>query len=392
MRSPEKNIYWLYLIKASKWFMLYMPIVVLFYQENGLSMQEVFLLKSIYSIAVVLLEIPSGYLADAWGRRSTMILGALLGTAGFILYSFGSTFLIFLFAELILGLGQSFISGSDSALLYDSLKAQKKEDEYLKLEGRIISFGNFSETAAAILGGLLAGISLRSPFIFQVFIAALAIPASLLLLEPESQKPRKIQMKEVLMIVSQSLWGPSKLKWFIYLSSLMGAATLSFAWFIQPYFKELHFRPQEIGFIWAGLNFLVGIVSFYAYRFERKAGYHGTLAFIVLIIGLSYFFSARFTPLISLLFIVVFYLARGIATPVFKNFINRNTSSEIRATVLSVRNFVIRLLFAIISPFLGWYSDHFNLSQAISFGGMLFLILSLPLLIPLWKNNPGSQS
>ncbi len=100
--------------------MLTMPIIVLFYQENGLSMQDVLLLKGIYSVAVVLLEIPSGYVADIWGRKKSLILGAIFGCAGFVIYSFSYGFSGFLLAELILGIGGSFISGSDSAMLYDT--------------------------------------------------------------------------------------------------------------------------------------------------------------------------------------------------------------------------------------------------------------------------------
>ena len=101
--------------------MLIMPIITLFYQENGLGMKDVLLLQGIYSVAIVVLEIPSGYFADVWGRKSTLIIGSFLGVLGFAIYSFTSGFWSFLVAELVLGIGQSFISGSDSALLYDTL-------------------------------------------------------------------------------------------------------------------------------------------------------------------------------------------------------------------------------------------------------------------------------
>ena len=83
-KGPLHNIIRLYIIKAAKWFMLIMPIVVLFYQENGLGMQEVFTLQAIYSIAIVVLEIPSGYFADALGRKKTLIIGSILGFAGYV--------------------------------------------------------------------------------------------------------------------------------------------------------------------------------------------------------------------------------------------------------------------------------------------------------------------
>ena len=73
--SFKKNIIALYLIKVSKWFTLVMPIIVLFYKECGLDLADIFILKSVYSIAMVSLEIPTGYLADVWGRRNCLFLG-----------------------------------------------------------------------------------------------------------------------------------------------------------------------------------------------------------------------------------------------------------------------------------------------------------------------------
>ena len=123
-RSTTANIYYLYLIKLSKWLMLIMPIGALFFAENGLDPFAIYLLQGVYSLSLALFEIPSGYLADVIGRRASLIIGSLLGTLGFVVLSFSHSLPGFLLAEIILGLGGSFISGSDSALLYDSLAAE----------------------------------------------------------------------------------------------------------------------------------------------------------------------------------------------------------------------------------------------------------------------------
>jgi len=182
--TTKSNIWKLYLIKISKWFMLFMPYIVPFYTDNGLSMHQVMILQAVYSVSIVALEIPSGYFADVIGRRRTLILGAILGTAGYCIYSFSYGFMGFLLAELILGFGQSFISGADSAMLYDSLLDIKKEKEYIKYEGRMVSFGNMAEASAGIAGGLIALISLRTNFYAQSGMAFIAVPAAILLVEP----------------------------------------------------------------------------------------------------------------------------------------------------------------------------------------------------------------
>src|SRR6056297_1473047 len=216
VQSVKSNIIKLYLIKIAKWFMLFMPIIVLFYQDNGLAMQDIFTLKAVYSIAIVILEIPSGYLADVLGRKKTLIIGTILGFLGFVVYDFSFSFWGFLMAELVLGLGQSLISGADSALLYDSLKAMGNEKKYLKYEGRMVSVGNFAEATAGILGGLLAEISLRTPFYAQTGVAFIGIPAAIMLVEPlRHKKISKMSFRDILSIVEYALIRNKRLKWNI---------------------------------------------------------------------------------------------------------------------------------------------------------------------------------
>ncbi|HOO83747.1 MAG TPA: MFS transporter [Prolixibacteraceae bacterium] len=373
-KGIANNIFKLYVIKTAKWFSLIMPIVVLFYQDNGLSMTQIFLLKSVYSVGMLALEIPSGYFGDVWGRKKTLITGAILSTLGFSLYSFSFAFWQFMIAELILGIGQSFISGSDSAMLYDTLKSQKREKSYLKYEGRVTSVGNFSEAIAGILGGLLATISLRTPFFFQVGISAAAIPAALTLIEPQySLHNRVAGMKDILKVVKYSLVDFKQLRYFIFFSSLIGAATLTYAWFIQPYLIAIDFPLPLFGVIWTLLNLTVGTSSIFAYKIEHRFSQKQTTGFIYIAISLGFIVTAAFVSLWAIPLLFVFYIVRGIATPVLKDYINMLIGSEVRATVLSLRNMFIRIIFAIIGPLLGWFSDHYSIKTGLMVAGIFFL-------------------
>lgn len=376
-QSFRNNLTYLYLIKIAKWFMLFMPIVVPFYQSNGLEMRDVFTLQAIYSVAIVVLEIPSGYLADVLGRRKTLIIGTVLGTLGFGIYTFSYGFWGFLMAEMILGFGQSLISGADSAMLYDSLVASGKEKQYIKFEGRMVSVGNFAETIAGILGGLLAEYALRAPYIGQTFIAFIGVPAAFLLVEPERHKQLvKARFSDILKIVKYSLWEHKELKWNIFFSSVIGASTLTMAWFVQPYFAAVGIPLAMYGVLWGGLNLLVGVSAMYAHKVERRVGQIRTMFFILLIIPLGYVALSQIHVVAGLGILILFYVVRGIATPVLKDYINRLSESNVRATVLSVRNFVIRVIFAIIGPFVGWYTDTFSLHQALFLSGVVFFILA----------------
>ena len=352
--------------------MLTMPVVFLFYKENGLGTKELFILRAVYSAAIVILEVPSGYIGDFWGRRNSMIIGSILGTAGFGIYCFAGGFYGFLAAELILGTGQSFISGSDSALLYDSLLSEKRENEYLRAEGRLISIGNYAEAIAAPIGVMLAGFSLRTPYFFQTLIAFTAFPAALMLKEYNGGKKGAVK-NNMASILGYAFVKNKSLKWNIIVSSVTGAATLSMAWLVQPFFAHLNLPLYLYGILIPLLNLTAGFVSSHAYRFEKRFGFIKTLFFVTLGVPAMYIFMGIADSFLSLGFMFIFYMIRGIATPSLKNHINIITPSEIRATVLSIRNLIIRLAFVFLGPVLGWYADYSGLAFAVCCAGLFFL-------------------
>ena len=372
------NIPQLYIIKLSKWLMLTMPIVFLFYQENGLGTKELFLLKAAYSLAIVVFEIPSGYIGDSWGRKNAMLIGAILGTVGFGIYCVASGFYAFLVAEVTLGIGQSFISGSDSALLYDSLLDAQKEGDYLKAEGRLISVGNYAEAIAAPFGVMLAAASLRTPYFVQTVIAFSAIPAALMLREPLRNKLSAANATENMRaIISYTCIQNKPLLWNIIVSSVIGTATLAMAWLVQPLFVYFALPLAWYGIFIPALNLTTGTVSMYAHVFEKKMGFETTLFIIAIGVPLLYLAMGWFNATWALVFLFVFYIIRGVATPVLKNHINRVTPSEIRATVLSLRSLIIRLAFVVLGPVLGWYADTSSLSSAMLAGGVVFFVAAL---------------
>ena len=117
----KHNILKMHLLKGVLWFMVAMPIIVLFFQEHGLTLTEVMVLQSIYSLSVALFEIPSGYIADLFGRKHTIVLGTIFSFIGYLVFSFYGGFYAFAVAQALVGIGGSLMSGSDSALLYDTL-------------------------------------------------------------------------------------------------------------------------------------------------------------------------------------------------------------------------------------------------------------------------------
>lgn len=364
-----------------------MPIIILFYEENDLGLKEIFLLKSVYSIVLVSLDIPTGYLADAWGRRNCLISGCIIACGGFIFYSFSFTFWTFFFAEILLGVGQSLVSGADSALLYDTMLHYKKEDEYLKYEGKVTMVGNFSEAFAGIFGGLLATSSLRLPFYCQIGVAFIGIPAALALKEYNVKTQITNPVKNILHIIRYSLITNKSLCYDIMFSGIIGAATLTMAWFVQPILMQINMPTGLFGVVWTVLNLTVGIAALYSDALNVRLGENRSYSLILIFIVCGYLAVSVCLNYFSLFLLFLFYIVRGFATPILKGYINRQTFSEMRATVLSIRNFIIRLIFAVMAPFIGWLNDAFSLAFALQITAAIIFIPGFLFLILQWRKD-----
>jgi MFS family permease len=384
----QRNINALYVIKVSKWFNLVMPIVVLFYKGQGMGMHEVFILKAVYSIAIVALEIPSGYMADIWGKKKTLLFGSILVALGFSVYSVSYGFMAFVFAEIVLGAGQSFISGADSAMLYDSLLVEKKENQYTRQEGRITSAGNFAEAIAGVIGGFIATFGLRLPFFFQAAIAFSAIPASLALVEPAIHKSEYIHsINKLLQFIRHSFVHNTNLRVAVLLSALTGTATLTFAWLAQPFLEKINMPVIGFGITWTLLNLTVGFASAFSYKLEKFLTRPKIIVTIILLISLGFIFSGVTISVVGLAFLFLFYIFRGLASPILKTYVNDYTPSGTRATILSIRDFVIRINFAAIGPLLGYMTDNLSLSSAFMIAGVIYLAGAFWVVVPWLKKS-----
>lgn len=368
MTAPP-SFRWLVLLRISKWFMLYMPVLILFYQANGLSLEAALSVQALYSLMIALWEIPSGYISDRWGRRNALLLGMTLVALQFIVLAASSDFAGFALGVLLGGTGVSFISGTDSALLYEILAAEGQQSEYLRLEGRLYAIGNISEATAAILGGILASfVSLRLPIALQAFFSLVGVWAAWQIVEPP-HPPRSPAhpFRDVWKILGDLFRHHRPLLYWICLSSVAGSASHILAWTTQPYLKTWGWSEWAIGLAWSLLNLLVAVVSWYAYRwYKGRDPQQVATRFMVMLIGgyVALAFSWWLGSLASFIALAALFAVRGVAVPFFKDSINAHTPADARATILSIREFVVRMLYVFVAPWMGYWADLYSLEWA----------------------------
>jgi MFS family permease len=364
-------------IRAIRGFLLTMPIIVLYWQDNGLTMQDIFLLQVIYSIALIILEIPTGYLSDVFGHKKSLISGSITSALGFYAYYAFPSFNGFVLAELLLALSTSFMSGARDALLYDTLQAHARTHIYTKIQGQNNMAFNFSEAAAAILAGVIATtVSVKAVFFSQWIIMAFAIPLSFMLTEYSSRQGRKTT--PLLSILKGNFKENHKLLALNFFSGTISASTIVMVWLAQPHWKILDINILYFGYLWAFLNVVTGIGSFIAYYFEKKLSFmvlFGTMAFMPGILFLSTAFFSY--SLWALCIIPFFWFLRGVSSPIMQDYVQRECEDGERATVLSINALIARFIFSIFSPFIGYATDVYSIQTAFYASGVIFGITTL---------------
>lgn len=389
MQNLKNNIPKLYALRFLTWFMVMIPVFILFLQKNGLSFQQIFILQAFFSFWIVVWEIPSGYLSDKWSRKNTIILGTLSMTIGYFIYTQSYSFTWFLFAESFVALGASCISGADSAILYDTLQQINKGEQYRKIEAKAHSICSFSEGMASLCSSLVVMISLRATVYAQALVVALSIPIALSLVEPRSHDATSTETgwKDILKIVKHSLHDHKEIKWLILYGSLIGASTFSMVWFIQPSLEQVGIPLTWFGVIWAMLQFSISIFALFADKYETSLGRKWSLVSLLLIVCGSYFLLGSSGGVLGLFFFLPYYFVRGVKEPIFKDYINKLVPSSMRSTVLSVKSMMMRVIFVIIGPLIGGAADLYNFQTAYLFAGTVFGILGIGCLYGLKVNK-----
>ena len=385
----QSNLWKIYLYKILEGMYFAVPIIVLYYQSNGITLAQIMILQSFCAVLIVILEIPTGYFADIHGRKKALIIASFTAFIGISIYAFATQFIHFLFAQVFFAFTMSLTSGTVSALVYDTLKSLGEEAKYKKIWGNMLFYGVFVVALSSILGGFLGNIDLRYPLYATLPFYALMIPVAFLVQEPKMEKRifKSGYVKELLNILKLVFLENKKLRWILVYSGILFAFTLGGFWFYQPYLELTGLNIAYFGIVFAGFQVISAFSSKYAYKIEEKIGKKSSLVGLVILLGLSYLFMSNFIFLFSFLFCFLQKFVEGFKEIVVTERINSLTEPNIRATVLSVESFVGRLIYALIIPVIGWAADLYSIEQALAIMGITTLVSGLVIVLILKKNE-----
>lgn len=360
-------------------FLLIAPILIPFYQYNHLGAFAFYLSQAVYALTVFVMEVPSGYLADVIGRRKTLIIGALLFPLGLTVYALGSSLPVFLAAEFVLAVGHSMRSGSDSAMLYDSLKELTRETEYASIEGRGNQFARIGTGIASISGGLLAAVSMRLPFWFNILTGLALIPLVVAMTEPERKKASgQNPLQNILRIAVESMKNPD-IRPFILLLGLIGSVSVIALWAYFMYYQSVGIPLALFGVLFAAFQFSGALGARFSSVVAVKAGPQRLLLAALLISPILLLVGLMRSPWL-LPIIMIHPFIWNLTIPVLLQQINLRSESQVRATVLSLANMGVSFGYVLIGPVFGRISDRLPLGYCFIFLSFVYLFFALVLL------------
>ena len=376
--SIKSNIWKLYILKGLEFAWFPIPVIIIFYENNGLSFEQSLLLKTILSLSIFIFEIPSGYFADIFGRKACLVSGGLVWTIGLLFYCFQTGFTAFAIAEVLSGLAMSLISGANTALGFDSLVKMNQEQNYRHVEGRLGAIAGVAEAICGLVGGLVAARNLVYPFYLQTICIFVYFLIALTLVEPNldqssTNASQPDNHREIWEAIRFSLLVNKKVKWLILFSANFGIATFLAVWLSQADMQSRGLAVSSFGFAWAAFHLIMSFASFKATSIENLWGTKKVFLGLVILLGLSYIFLGLINQVWGIIFIALIYFSRGVRSPLVLNCINQNLPSSIRATVLSINSFMFNLGFIAIAPVVGWITETYNLDTALCLLGLIFI-------------------
>jgi len=380
MSTIHRNIRKLYCFSFLQMSLFPMAIITLFWKDQiGLSLTNILLLQGIFSIAMVVMEYPSGYVSDRIGYRTALNFASLLGVIGWGLYAWADSFSQVLIAEIILGISISFISGTDSALLFESLKADGLEQHYARHEGRMNGFGQIGEACGAIFAGLLYAAYPLLPFLIQIIVWVLALILTRSLTEPQRKlKSPTSHFAEALKSTRYALLENKRLRYTILLNLVLGLASFYPVWLIQPYMQDGGVPVAWFGPIWAVANLSVALFAMASYRSQLNLGdRHMILLFLLLIIA-GYLGLGLVGGLWGFVFYYLLTSMRGLRGPMFLNHAQREIPSINRAGILSLQSLAFRLSFVCTGPLVGMIADRFGVQRTFLLLCFVFAVILPP--------------
>jgi MFS family permease len=379
----DKNVLRLYIIVFFHNLIPAYVIERLFWENRGMTVLMVVFCEIIYAGTVVIFEIPSGILADKVGRKRLLVIGAIFSVLEFLILLFAFHFWTFALVVFLAGISKACTSGALNALLYDSLKESYKQNSFEKIIGRMNSLDLIASLIAALSGSVVAGyFGFEFNYIISAASMLIALGFTMVLKDPPGIWKRKEGVRESKStlndLLSQSIEFyrvNHRLVLIIFHAMAVMACVTYLDEFWQLYLNEIGTIVMFFG-VFSAIISLVRIPGNLIAAWLIKHTNEEIIILAVLGITTLAFFIAVILPgPVGLSMIILIFLASGVIDPVITGSLHHKGSSEIRATIDSIKSMMERAITFILGIGFGIFSSNSSVIAGFFFLGIVTCLL-----------------
>lgn len=377
----KNNIRINYIFSFIKGIDLTSGIWMLYLVQKGMNLLEVGLLEGIFHITSFLMETPTGAVADLFGRKSSRIIGLFFRIISAVLMITSHSFLGCAIAFILTALGYNFESGASEAMIYDSLKVMKQEDQFMKVTGKLEVIYQLASVLGLFLGGFIGTLSYPLIYLIVISMTIVLIGIALFFREPMIGKERTEKIGILTSLKGQYvdsykiLKGNNRLIYIIVFGSMISTfLTLSF-FYMQVAWKNHGFIEWQIG-LFLGLSSVFGAFGgWIAEKVDKRFGDVFIMKYFpyVMVLAIPTFYYAQ----ISIVSFALLSMLESIIFVATRDYMNQLIPSDKRATILSFDSAMFSLCMITLFPLFGWISDGIGINRTFLLLGGVFLILTL---------------
>jgi MFS family permease len=361
----------------------------LFLLDAGLSSTAAFTANALFTAGMVVFEVPTGVVADTWGRRASYLLGAVTLAVSTILYwlawQMQAPFWAWAATSVMLGLGFTFFSGATEAWLVDALKYTgfKGNLESVFAKGQIVS--GIAMLSGSVAGGLVAQwTDLGVPYILRALALAVTFVVALVYMKdwgfvPHAGKHPLREMRQVLRSSMRYGLGNPPVRWMMLSAPFTFGVGIYAFYAMQPYLLELYGDEQAYSIagltaaIIAGAQIVGGMAAPRVRRlFRRRTS--ALLAGLLIDCALLALLGVTTGFWVAVALLILWGLSGAATEPIRQAYMNGLIPSGQRATVLSFDNLLGSSGGVAIQPALGKVADVWSYSTSYLVGATVQLL------------------
>ena len=378
-------------LKNLKFFEPYLMVYLLGFNLN---LFEIGLLYSLREAIMYIFEIPSGIIADHYGKKKELMMCFLFYMVSFVFFFIGGNFGVFAIAMFFFGLGEAFRSGTHKAMIYGYLEQKNWFSHKTFVYGRTRSFSLIGSSLSALLSIIfvLSLPSLRGLFLIGVvpylldFILIATYPSSL-----DEKRETSLSMGHVFVegFRSLSVLGKDKqLRCVLLSSSSFDAFFRTIKDYVQPLLLILFVGSLQseatmevkvtLGVLYGVMNLASAFASKNVYRLTEQSSplswmhrFFDGFGLMAGMIALGLFFEL---PILIMLAFFLLFVMKDARRPLFVAAAGDLIPKKQRATILSVESQLRALMLIVLAPVFGFFAERYSLS-------LLFLGLGILLLL-----------